>query len=135
MSASAAADPPPRVPHPPPRVLIAWNEQWPRAELRALLGEAGYDPVGSRSLAGARYAGRPLPGRGPVAALVVDDALASADPAGAERLRAAFPGAVIVLLASSLAPVASPEAWGRVLRRPFTLGEVVDTVRGLAPPA
>src|SRR5215469_14400511 len=55
-----------------PRILIVMAEQWPRALLRAALREAGYDAIGTRSLSGALAYPAHDPGRGPVAAIVVD---------------------------------------------------------------
>jgi len=118
-----------------PRILIVMAEQWPRALLRAALREAGYDAIGTRTLAGALAYPADAPGRGPVRALVVDwSAVAGAPDATTgetlAELRRRHPAMPVVLLASAVH--GDPRgAWARVVRRPFSIADVVGAVREL----
>jgi DNA-binding NtrC family response regulator len=121
----------------PPRVLVVTDEQWPRAGLRAELRAAGYDAVGARDLFEALVAyPRDAPGRGAVALLVIDqDAIereGGEGPTLLERLHARHGRPPIILLAhATRAAPAGP--WTTVLRRPVTVGAIVDAVRALVP--
>jgi hypothetical protein len=117
----------------PPRVIIAMPHQWTRALLRAALREEGYDAVGARGLREA-FRIRPVdPERGPVRLLIIDqDAL----PVGADALLARLserlggPDAVLVKRATRPLPNGH---WRRVLQRPVSVADVVDTARALVP--
>jgi hypothetical protein len=100
-------------------------DQWPRALLRAALREVGYDATGTRSLAGATRRAALEPGRGPVRLTVLDqDALT---PEENEQLESP-----VLLLASAVREVPAG-SWAAVLRRPFTIGQVVEAVEQLLP--
>ncbi len=88
----------------PPRILVVSGEQWPRALLRAQLGEAGYDAIGAGTLSRALRDPPDDAERGPVRLMVVDSEAAAAEP-------------------EALA----------TLQRPVTIGEVVAAVRRLFP--
>jgi hypothetical protein len=103
---------------PPPRVLIVMPDQWPRALLRADLREAGYDAVGTRNLSSAQRIRPEEPDRGPVRLVVVDQsALGEAGDDQLARPTVASPGGT----------------WRRVLRRPVSVGEIVDAAQTLLP--
>lgn len=124
---------------PAPRVLLVMPDQWPRALLRAALREAGYDALGAPGLAGALRYRAVIPDRGPVAAMVVDQAaLAKQGDAGRlEALLGRHPGAVPILLAraTSIGPRSdSPAlAWRRVIRRPASIAQLVAAVEKTLP--
>jgi hypothetical protein len=61
----------------PPRVLLVMPDRWHRALLRAQLRELGYDALGAPDLAGGLLYPAPEPERGPVALIVVDQAVPS----------------------------------------------------------
>jgi hypothetical protein len=121
-----------------PRILIVMAEQWPRALLRAALREAGYDAIGTRSLDGALAHPAQAPDRGPVGAIVLDAATVDAVPAAVSgaaiaELVGRHGGAPVVLLASAVR--ADPSGnWARVIRRPFSIEDVVRAVEDLAGP-
>ena len=56
----------------PPRILVVSREQWPRALLRAQLGEAGYDAIGTGTLSRALRHAPDDAERGPLRVVVVD---------------------------------------------------------------
>lgn len=115
-----------------PRILLVIPAQWSRALLRAELREAGYDAVGTRSIAMARRLAAPAPDRGPVRLVVIDqDALAGEDPT-APHLLARKTSAPIVLLAPAVRrPAEGP--WAEVLRRPVAVGDLVREIARLVP--
>lgn len=125
---------------PPPRVLVVSQDQWPRALLRALLVEEGWDAIGARTLAEALGVPAEEPGRGPVACVVVDQSALEAPPAGGgsmqERtstsplaeLRTRLGGPPVVLLARGTVPPPSGP-WTEVVRRPASVDRVADAVR------
>jgi hypothetical protein len=117
---------------PPPRVVVAMAEQWPRALLRAALLEAGYDAVGARSVAEALAQGRGDPERDPIKLLVVDRPVL----VGAERFLeelVSLHGRPICLLVAPAGEVAPEGPWREVLRRPVSIGEIVEAVRRHLP--
>jgi hypothetical protein len=125
-----------------PRIIIAVPDQWPRALLRGALRDVGYDAVGTRTLAGALAHVAPVPGRGPVRAIVVDVAAVAAaehDAAGRETderqalLDLCERGNVPVLLLASAVTAIPPGRWTRILRRPFSIDDVVGAVSALVP--
>jgi hypothetical protein len=116
----------------PPRILLVMGDQWPRALLRAALREAGYDAVGTRTAAGAARQLAPAAGRGPVALVLVDHDAAGADPGTILALEST-PGAppMVLVAQATREPPAGP--WKRTVRRPVSVGELVDLVRSLVP--
>ena len=115
----------------PPRILLAIPAQWPRALLRASLREMGYDASGTRSLTMLLHHLEPEPERGPIRLVVLDqDALTEVDQPQLEALNsAAIP---ILLLAPALRPVREG-LWAGVIRRPVSLGDVVQAIEQLLP--
>jgi hypothetical protein len=106
--------------------------QWPRALLRAALREVGYDAIGTRSLGVARYQAAPQAGRGPVRLVVLDqDVLADEEGRRLEELRRTS-GAPVVLLAPAMRRVREGP-WVRVLRRPLSIGDLVQAIAALVP--
>ncbi len=110
-------------------------DQWPRALVRAALREAGYDAIGTRTLAGALAYPAHAPGRGPVRGLVVDwSAIERAPDAVTGAVLAELRGrhgAVPVVLLASAVHGDPPGSWTRVIRRPFSVGDVVQAVLDL----
>jgi hypothetical protein len=106
--------------------------QWPRALLRAALREVGYDASGTRALKGAVHQAASGAGRGPVRLVVLDqDALTAADERHLEALRR-ITDAPIVLLAPVTRRVREGP-WTRVVRRPISIGSLVQTIENLVP--
>jgi hypothetical protein len=109
-------------------------EQWHRALLRAALRDVGYDAVGTRTLETALRIRPDDPDRGPVRLVVVDQsALDDAD--SAERLaqllaRHGEPQTILLARSTTETP-GGP--WQRVLRRPFSIADVVTAVASLLP--
>jgi hypothetical protein len=111
--------------------VLVMPAQWPRALLRAALREAGYDASGTRSLKMAVPQGAPEAGRGPVRLVVLDqDALSDADGRPLEELRTS--GTPVVLLAPVLRRVREGP-WTRVIRRPVSIGDLVQAIETLIP--
>jgi len=131
---------PPPADSPPPRVLLVMPEQWPRALLRAALREAGYDAVGATSLAAALRYGPESRGRGPVQAVLLDQAVLE-DEESATRLdvllrRHRNPAPVLLARAMSsnrLPASATSARWRQVIRRPASIADLVAAVQGLLP--
>jgi hypothetical protein len=115
-----------------PLVLIIMGDQWPRALLRAELLETGYEAVGARSLEeGLQRIGAP-PERGAVRVVVVDwDSAADIEAEGRDLAELGI-GVQRVLVAKGGATL-PPGDWSRVLRRPVSIGDIVDVVRSLVP--
>ena len=118
----------------PARVVIVSDEQWTRAGLRAELRERGVDAVGVRDIPEALMHGHAPPGRGPVGVMVIEqDALSDDVRAGMlARVRARLGDPVVVLLAHATRET-PPGDWDLVIRRPVTIGDVVDAVQRLLP--
>jgi hypothetical protein len=115
----------------PPRVLLVMVDQWPRALLRAALREVGYDASGTRVLSMVRSRIAPEAGRGPVRLVVLDqNALTDTDAPELEALGSA--GIPIVLLAPAVRRLLGGP-WARVIRRPFSIGDLVQAIEGLVP--
>jgi hypothetical protein len=127
------------MPSPAPRVLLILPEQWPRALLRAALREIGYDAVGAPGLRGALRYRATAPDRGPVRLVMIDQAALGRPDAGAEltALIDRHGGPELILIAKSrqapLPPPAGEIAWGRIVRRPVSIAELVDAVRAVVP--
>ncbi len=122
----------------PPRVLVVWPERVPRALLRAELREAGYDAIGASSLAAALRYPPAEPERGPVGLWIVDQAALDAAAAPLLALAATRHPVCGFLLVARAGPgagtaLAPPGGWQVVLRRPVTIGAVVDAARTLVP--
>ncbi|GIX49282.1 MAG: hypothetical protein KatS3mg131_3493 [Candidatus Tectimicrobiota bacterium] len=118
---------------PAPRVLLVWDEHWPRALLRAQLLEEGYDAIGVPNWALAMRCPTEEPGRGPVRLILIDQALAEQRPPRVvEALRGLHPQAKVVLLARGFGPL-PPGRWDRIIRRPVSIGQVVAVVKDLVP--
>ena len=115
-----------------PRVVIVMRDQWHRALLRAALREAGYDAIGVRDGAEALLVRSDVSNRGPVRLLVEDHDSVTAKAAAALRER--FRGAPAMLLARATVPPLEGN-WDRVLRRPFSIEDVISAVHelGLLP--
>jgi hypothetical protein len=116
----------------PPRILLVMPAQWPRALLRAALREAGYDASGTRALKAALHQAAPGAGRGPVRLVVLDqDALAEEDGRDLDELRR-ISGAPMMLVAPVTRRVPRGP-WTRVVRRPTSIGTLVQAIESLVP--
>jgi hypothetical protein len=131
-SPSSAVGDLPALPLLAPRILVVMSDQWPRALLRAALREAGYDAIGTRSLHAALAHPAEAPGRGPVRAIVVDRSAidGASDAARGEALTELRRrhGAVPAVLLASAVRDDPPGSWARVVRRPFSIEDVVRVV-------
>jgi DNA-binding response OmpR family regulator len=115
-------------------------EQWPRALLRAALREAGYDAVGATDLAAALRYGSESRGRGPVQAVLLDQAVLE-DEESATLLNALLrrhqdPAPMLLARAMPASPLpgaTAPPQWRRVIRRPASIADLVAAVQGLLP--
>ena len=116
----------------PPRVLVVIPDQWPRAHIRAALRETGYDAIGAASVPDALAHRAFEPERGAVGAIVLDAAAVHDHDAALERLQHRHANAPVILLTSAVVQPPVGE-WDRVLRRPFTVEDVVRAVSALAP--
>jgi len=113
-----------------PRVLVVMRDHWRRALLRAALREIGYDAVGTRDGVEALLVKTETPDRGRVGLIIADQDSVT------ERVSAALhhrsPGAPMVLLARATLEVPHGD-WSRVLRRPFSIADVVAATEALLP--
>jgi len=118
-----------------PVVLLVLPDHWPRALLRAELVERGYDAVGVPDLRTVFRWPSLAEGRGTVRLVVLDEMAVEGeerwilDQVLAEHGR---PPVVLLARAREESPVGP---WARVVRRPFTLGDVVAIVEETVPPA
>ena len=100
--------------------------------MRAALREAGYDAIGTRRLDGALAYPAEVPGRGPVRAIVVDrgaiDGASDAAPAEVLTELRRRHGAIHAVLLGSAVHDDPPGSWARVIRRPFSVEDVVRAV-------
>ena len=106
-------------------------DQWPRALLRAELREVGYDASGTRSVPVALYQARSTAGRGPVRLIVIDQDAVAEDARALEEPRRVT-GAAVVLLAPAAREVREG-SWARVIRRPFTIGDLLQAIEAMVP--
>jgi hypothetical protein len=125
---------------PPPRVLLVMPEQWPRALLRAALREAGYDALGTPSLAAAFRYRTQSPDRGLIRLILIDQAVLedeeSATILDALLRRHGYPAAVLLARAMPAHPLPAPAVsapWRRVIRRPASIADLVAAVQALLP--
>lgn len=118
---------------PAPRVLVLMPEHWPRALLRAVLREAGYDAVGARDLVEALAHPAAAPDRGPVRLIIVDQRLLQGrDDILLARLLARHGDPATLLLAPGVrAPIEGP--WRRVVQRPASIEDILETARAILP--
>lgn len=117
----------------PPRVVIVMSDQWRRALLRAALRDAGYDAIGTRGVAEASVIRLAAPDRGSVRLMILDhDTLGKSTVQDflAQRERLGTPE-VVLLARATVAPPEGP--WREVLRRPFTIDDVVHAVQHVLP--
>ena len=118
----------------PPRVIVVMETQWPRALIRAALREAGYDAVGTQSLATALRIRPTEPDRGAVRLVIVDQpALAGKrDDARLAALFTRHEQLATILLARPT--VRTPTgSWTRVLQRPVSVEDVVAAAEAVLP--
>jgi DNA-binding NtrC family response regulator len=116
---------------PPARVWIVDGDQWPRASLRAELIERGYDAVGFVTLREALIRLLASPAQRPDA-IVIDLREQLEDP----RPLAAIFGQEIPVIAIAGGAEAAAEGiqdlpWAAFLRRPVTIGDVAESLRGV----
>jgi len=115
-----------------PRVLVVMRDQWRRAVLRAALREVGYDALGTRDGVEALQVAPDLPERGPIGLIIADQN--SVTEKVMVALHERHPEAPIVLLArATIDPLRGD--WSRVLRRPFSVADVVSAAEALLPMA
>ena len=116
-----------------PGVWVVDADHWPRAELRALLIERGYDVMGIETLPDAVLRAR-LPGAALPAVIVVD--LAAQD-VGAALLAALFATRVPAIAIGGALEWEQESvrggAWAARLHRPVTLGDIADAVARALP--
>jgi hypothetical protein len=106
--------------------------QWPRALLRAALREVGYDASGTRALRLALHQAAGEAGRGPVRLVVLDqDALTDADEQQLKELRRITNAPIVLLAPATRSTRAGP--WTRVVRRPVSIGGLVQVIETLVP--
>jgi hypothetical protein len=117
---------------PPPRVLVIMAEQWPRALLRAALEDAGYDAVGARSVLEAMRQEVVVPDRGAVGLIVIDRPVVAGAESSLAELNRRF-GTPIAMLLTSAVGHAPEGPWKAILRRPVSIGQVVQAVRERLP--
>ena len=108
-------------------------EQWPRAHVRAALREVGYDAIGAETVVSALGHPPVEEGRGPVRAIILDDAAAVAAPTDAVDLMLARHGHPAVLLITSAVTEPLEVGGAHRIRRPTSIGEIVIAVRDLVP--
>lgn len=116
-----------------PVVWIVDADHWPRAELRALLIERGYDAVGIETLGDAVM--RTRPPRAELPSVIVVD-LSALD--GSESLLPALfetrvPAIAVAGAVEGERASVRDGGWAVFLRRPVTLGEIADAVSVLKP--
>jgi hypothetical protein len=107
-------------------------DQWPRSLVRATLRDAGYDAVGTRTLASAMRIAVAEPDRGAVRLIVVDQAALGANGARLDQLLALHDAPATLLLASATAGTLAG-AWQRVLRRPVSVADIATAVAAIVP--
>jgi hypothetical protein len=115
----------------PPRVLIVMADQWPRAQLRAALREAGYDAIGAPDLDEALTYPGVERGRGPVRLVVLDQAVLQGghESAVAGLLRQHGEPATLLLASAMTVPPSGP--WSQVLQRPASIADIMRVVKAL----
>ena len=107
-------------------------DQWPRALLRAALRERGYDAVGTRNLDSALRIRPDEIERGPVRLIIVDQPALTGDGNELKQLLDRHRASATILLARATQPI--PEgSWGRILRRPLSIEDIVTAAEALIP--
>jgi hypothetical protein len=119
----------------PPRILIVMEDRWPRAMLRAALLEAGYDAVGARTLLEASECPVQAPERGPVRLVIVDQHVVSGETAGLLPSLLNRLGQPTTVLIASTASSTPEGPWQVIIRRPASIGDIVEAVGSLLRPA
>ena len=106
-------------------------DQWPRAQLRAVLREAGYDALGASDLDEALTYPAVEHSRGPVRLVVLDQAVVQdGGEAAVLGLLRQHDEPATLLLGSVLArPPNGP--WSQVLQRPASIADIMQAVRAL----
>src|SRR5436305_1043435 len=116
----------------PPRVLVVMRDQWRRAMLRAALRAVGYDAIGVRDLGEALLVPAAVSDRGEVRVVIVDQSAFAGGVGVPAAVRERYSAADTILLAR--ATVAAPAGdWTSVLRRPFTIADIVAATEALMP--
>lgn len=121
-----------RAGHEPPLWIID-SEQWPRACLRAELIERGYNPYGYITIADALD--ELAQGRSERPEAIVLE-LRSQDITRARIDALLKLGIPTILLGGTLElndPDIQPHSWKVVFKRPFSLGQVADTIQLMVP--
>ena len=116
-----------------PSIWIISFEPWPRAMLRAELIEHGYDATGYLMIEQALAELMRRPAEKPQV-IILDLGTQAITPALLSAL--AREGVATVILGGAVelnGPLISEFTWAGVLRRPFTIGEVVALVKQLVP--
>jgi len=116
---------------PPPKVLIVMAEQWPRAQLRAALREAGYDALGASDLDEALTYPAVERGRGPVRLVVLDQAVLQGGREAALPGLLRHHGEPATLLLASVMAVPPSGPWSQVLQRPASIADIMRAVQAL----
>ena len=109
------------------------SDQWRRALLRAALRDVGYDAIGTRGAREAAVIPATTADRGPVRLIILDQATLGNQSVSAflsQRQRLGSPD-VVLLARATVAPPDGP--WRNVLRRPFTIDDVVQAVQRMLP--
>ena len=107
-------------------------DQWPRALLRAALRERGYDAVGTRNLDSAPRIRPDEIERGPVRLIIVDQPALTDDGNELKQLLDRHRAPATILLARSTQSL--PEGnWGKILRRPLSIEDIVTASQALVP--
>ena len=116
----------------PPRVVIVMRDQWRRAMLRAALRAIGYDAIGVRDLGEALLVPADVSDRGKVRLVIVDQTAFAGGGGVPAAVQQRYPAAATILLGR--ATVAAPQGeWTSVLRRPFTVDDIVSATEALLP--
>jgi hypothetical protein len=107
-------------------------DQWPRALLRAALRERGYDAVGTRNLDSALRIRPDEIERGSVRQVIVDHPALAEDGNKLKQLLDRHRAPATMLLARSTQSI--PEgSWGKILRRPLSIEDIVTASEALIP--
>lgn len=114
-----------------PAVWIIDSQQWPRACLRAELMERGFEVIGFVSPAHALRAHRCRLYQKPLVIILELFALDAAEDEIAAVSRLGIPILILGGAVQLNQGCVKKLTWASVLRRPFTIGKVADTVENL----